>query len=97
MIRECRWLAMVIALGLTLLLATGCGEAPSLPTATPTPTSTPTAAPTIETTPLGTGQWIAFVSQRDGNSEIYKMRADGSQVTRLTHNPANDTYPSWGP
>lgn len=36
MIRRFGWLTMVMALGLTLLLATGCGQAPSLPTATPT-------------------------------------------------------------
>jgi len=42
-------------------------------------------------------QWIAFISDRDGNYEIYKMRADGSQVTRLTNNLAEDWAPSWGP
>jgi Tol biopolymer transport system component len=29
---------------------------------------------------------IAFVSQRDGNEEIYVMNADGTEQTRLTHN-----------
>jgi len=76
------------------LLASACG---GQPTATPTPTSTPTTAPTIETTPLGSGQWIAFWSERDGNPEIYKMRADGSQLTRLTNNPALDVGVAWGP
>jgi hypothetical protein len=33
---------------------------------------------------------IAFASNRDGNFEIYVMNADGSGVTRLTNNPAND-------
>ena len=40
---------------------------------------------------------IAFVSNRDGNLEIYRMDVDGSHVTRLTNNPANDTNPAWSP
>src|SRR4051812_41397812 len=40
---------------------------------------------------------IAFVSTRDGNSEIYVMNADGSGVTRLTDNPAVDKDPAWSP
>ena len=33
---------------------------------------------------------IAFVSERDGNNEIYVMNADGSGRTRLTNDPAGD-------
>jgi Tol biopolymer transport system component len=44
---------------------------------------------------------IAFVSNRDddnrGNLEIYSMRPDGSDVTRLTHNPLPDEHPAWSP
>ncbi len=40
---------------------------------------------------------IAFVSRRDGNSEIYVMNADGSGQTNLTNNPASDTFPAWSP
>jgi Tol biopolymer transport system component len=40
---------------------------------------------------------IAFVSNREGNTDIYVMNADGSQQTRLTNNPANDTDPTWSP
>jgi TolB protein len=40
---------------------------------------------------------IAFYSQRDGNSEIYSVRADGSGMTRLTNHPSNDTCPAWSP
>jgi len=40
---------------------------------------------------------IAFVSNRDGNSEIYVMDADGNNQTRLTNNPANDGSPAWSP
>ena len=41
---------------------------------------------------------IAYVSrQADGNREIYTMRADGSEVTNLTNNPATDESPAWSP
>ncbi|MEK6837007.1 MAG: DUF5050 domain-containing protein [Nanoarchaeota archaeon] len=40
---------------------------------------------------------IAFVSDRDGNSEIYVMNADGTDEKRLTNNLASDLYPSWSP
>jgi Tol biopolymer transport system component len=40
---------------------------------------------------------IAFSSNRDGNFEIYSMNDDGSDVTRLTDNDANDFDPSWSP
>jgi len=41
------------------------------------------------------GWEIAFVSERDGNREIYVMSADGSAVRRLTDHPAADVYPAW--
>ena len=37
---------------------------------------------------------IVFVSERDGNDEIYAMNADGSNQTRLTNNSAADQNPS---
>ena len=40
---------------------------------------------------------IAFVSERDGNLEIYSMKTDGSSLARLTDNPANDVEPDWSP
>ena len=42
---------------------------------------------------------IAFVSDRDGNHEIYVMNADGSGATRLTNNAASesDSSPDWQP
>jgi TolB protein len=62
------------------------------------PPSNPTPAPSLNR--------IAFVSDRDGNKEIYVMpapgtqtqaSADGSGVIRLTNNPAEDTSPAWSP
>jgi hypothetical protein len=43
------------------------------------------------------GQRIAFTSARDGNSEIYVMKADGSAQTRLTTDPARDFSAAWSP
>src|SRR5207247_1940126 len=45
----------------------------------------------------GASGQIAFVSDRDGNDEIYVMNADGSSPTRLTNNPATDFEPAWSP
>jgi len=43
------------------------------------------------------GKRIAFSSERDGNTEIYVMDLDGSNLFRLTNHPAADTTPTWGP
>ena len=40
---------------------------------------------------------IVFQSNRDGNSEIYVMNDDGTQVQRLTNNPLYDAIPMWSP
>ncbi|MGN6402482.1 MAG: PKD domain-containing protein [Flavisolibacter sp.] len=40
---------------------------------------------------------IVFVSNRDGNDEIYTCNADGSNVARLTNDPAADGQPVWSP
>lgn len=38
---------------------------------------------------------IAFVSNRDGNQELYGINYDGSGETNLTNNPANDRRAAW--
>lgn len=43
------------------------------------------------------GQTVAFMSRRDGNWEIYTIKADGSNLTRLTDDPAMDGLPTWSP
>jgi Tol biopolymer transport system component len=51
------------------------------------------------------GRWIAFSSTRlkDGNPEIFKMRPDGSRITRLTFTDTvgevspDDGFPDWSP
>ncbi len=42
-------------------------------------------------------QRVLFESQRDGNSEIYVVGVDGSDVSRLTTNHGVDQYPAWAP
>ena len=43
----------------------------------------------------GTGQAVAFVSDRDGDPEIFRVEPDGSGLVQLTSNSAWDTDPSW--
>ncbi len=43
------------------------------------------------------GNEIAFVSDRDGNYEIYVMDANGSNQERLTYNIYSDGTPAWSP
>jgi tetratricopeptide (TPR) repeat protein len=50
-----------------------------------------------DTAPAAHGTKIAFMSNRDGNWEIYVMNNDGSGVRRLTNNAANDGLPVWSP
>jgi TolB protein len=40
---------------------------------------------------------IAFVSNREGNFEIYQMHADGTKPQNLSRSPAIDTFPCWSP
>ena len=40
---------------------------------------------------------ITFVSDRDGNREIYVMNADGSDATRITYRGLDDYSPDWSP
>jgi len=41
------------------------------------------------------GKRIAFVSDRDGNHEIYAMSFNGNLQTRLTNNFTIEDYPAW--
>jgi serine/threonine-protein kinase len=43
------------------------------------------------------GRRILFMSRRDGNWEIYIANADGSELLRLTDDPADDGLPTWSP
>lgn len=43
------------------------------------------------------GTQIAFVSQRQGNRDIFVMDADGADLQQITTDPADDAYPAWSP
>lgn len=43
------------------------------------------------------GSKIAFVSNRDGNDEIYVINSDGTNETRLSFNSKSDGKPIWSP
>jgi Tol biopolymer transport system component len=43
------------------------------------------------------GRLIAFSSSRDGNLEIYVMRADGSSARNLTRSPGEESSFAWSP
>jgi len=56
----------------------------------------PAAVTDVGADPAATGH-IAFVTDRDGNFEIYKMNPDGSGLTNLTNDPRPDFQPAWSP
>lgn len=91
----------VVALALLALTVTLAQRQRTLPAAaavapSPAPPAADAAAPArpASDAPAENGL-IAFVSDRDGNSEIYTMQPDGSGQTRLTDHPAEDRLPFW--
>jgi TolB protein len=43
------------------------------------------------------GRQIAFASDRDGDPEVFTMRADGNDPVNLTQNHRFDAAPDWQP
>jgi TolB protein len=43
------------------------------------------------------GRLIAFASRRDGRSHVYVMRADGTEMQRITSGKSDDDAPVWAP
>jgi TolB protein len=43
------------------------------------------------------GFWVAFATTRTGNSEIYRVRPDGTGPENLTRNPSQDVEPAYSP
>lgn len=41
------------------------------------------------------GKQIVFTSDRNGNSEIYVMDADGNNIRKITNSPENENRPRW--
>ncbi|MCA1566649.1 MAG: DUF11 domain-containing protein [Acidobacteria bacterium] len=55
----------------------------------PVPTPTPAVS--------GNNPLIAYTTYRDGNSEIYARRADGTAQSNLSNNPTEDSDFAWSP
>jgi len=85
-------LMLVAVIVLLILVVPGIlhGREPT-PTATATATSSPTATPAPPSRP------IVFASKRDGNAEIYSVRADGTGLMRLTKREKTDAQALWAP
>jgi TolB protein len=88
--------------GLSLAYTSGCGAAepriyvweresgqtrPLLP------------VPSLQANPAWShdGRYLAFVSNRDGNTDVFKFAFDTGELTNLTQHPALDTQPTWSP
>jgi len=68
----------------------------------PTPTATSISVATQTDSVVNTltpqhGQHIAFISNRDGNYEIYLMDKNGSNQTNLTHSATDELSYCWSP
>ena len=76
---------------------------PPVPTKTPTPPPAPTKTPTPEPSQTRERPYkIAFMSNRDGNREIYNRsiytaEADGGNVQRLTFTSFDESPSDWSP
>lgn len=81
------------------------GESPVPTTAPPTPVpavETPTPVPPtpvpptptkVPPTPVRGIEKIIFVSNRNGNLDIYTMNVDGTEVKQITSSASNEAYP----
>ncbi len=54
-------------------------------------------APSAQAAFPGANGLLAFNSDRDGDFELFTMRADGSDQTQRTSHPASDRKPVWSP
>ncbi|MGQ9600896.1 MAG: TolB family protein [Anaerolineae bacterium] len=73
------------------------GRTPTAPVPTSTVRPTDTPIPPTTPTPLLTADWIAFETDRDGNSEIYLLDSRSGRSINLTRHPAEDRAPAWNP
>jgi Phosphodiester glycosidase/WD40-like Beta Propeller Repeat len=73
-----------------IMRADGSGARPLVESIPGTYRSSPAWSPT--------GDWIAFVSERPGRfPDIFTVRPDGSDLTRLTRGSGAETTPAWSP
>jgi len=83
--------SILIITGSAILLmaaSLACGITGAKPT--PNPLVTPSAT-------VGGEGTLIFHSARDGNHEIYRIQADGTGLTNLTHDPGADMFAVWSP
>jgi len=63
-----------------------------------TPGAVPTTVPATPDTGVPLGRIVYMAKEKpEGTWQIYSMRSDGSDPTRLTSNESNDTLPAWSP
>jgi len=43
------------------------------------------------------GKYLAFVSNKDGNREVYRIKPDGTEMINLTSHSDEDWTPAWSP
>lgn len=51
----------------------------------------------IDTAPAGSGNTVVFMSNRDGNFELYSVPLDGGEARNLTNHSADDGLPAFSP
>ena len=83
-------------LGLGIVFSLVIGQLKNRSAKNPTVGSTATALSTTTVLSLSE-RLIAFVSEQNGNAEIYVMRTDGSNFADITNDPAYDGNPVWSP
>lgn len=98
----CAILVLGVAFNSFIIKLQNSSNSTIVPAAEQTSISTNNLNPEIKPTKTQTIKWpleqkIAFSSNRNGNFEIYVMNTDGTGITNLTNNPANDEQPSWSP
>jgi len=65
--------------------------------ASPTASAAPSTAPASAAPISGLPGRFAFAADRTGDFEIYTMKPDGTELERLTSDPADDREPAWSP
>ena len=80
----------------TVLMLASCRSIE--PSHTPPPDELVLVSPTQLAGPCGDPRGtLAFASYRDGESEIYSMNSDGSDLTRITEVEDRVSKPAWSP
>lgn len=102
--RQQRAVVPLLVLAAFWTLNSGCGklasqaegEKPASGAPAPSETTAGEEVRTRVVLPGGPGK-IAFVSDRDGQPDIYVMDPDGSNVRRVTNDPLTEGGPTWSP